>query len=60
MDIAGPFVLWQTIPINIQKELKADQLDMGTGEGKLMVEENDVKEMSPAEVPRLVVVMFSC
>ena len=60
MDIAGPFVLRQTIPINIQKEFKADQLDTGTGEGKLMVEENDVKEMSPAEVPCLVVVLFSC
>ena len=48
MDIARPFVLQQTIPINTQKESKADQLDKGTGEGKLMVEEKNVKEASPA------------
>ena len=48
MDIARPFVLQQTIPINTQKESKADQLDKGTGEGKPLVEERSVKEASPA------------
>lgn len=47
MDIAGPFVLQQTIPINIQKKFKADQLDKGRGEGKLMMVEINVKKDKP-------------
>lgn len=33
MDIAGPFVFQQIIPVNIQKKLKADQLEKGKREG---------------------------